>query len=705
MPLIDPEPEIKPTAPDGDTDPKGALISWVMANVDPWRAHRDSNHKAEWDEYYRMWRAKWAQEDKTRPSERSKVITPATMQAVDSTVAEIEEAIFGREQWIDLDEDVKEREDEEQVQEMLACRDNLLEKLNHAKVPSAIAKAVLIGTIWGTGIGKINFTTKRCKKIGKDEQGQRMMITEEKVIGELIPLEPYEFIPDPTTDDIDEMLGCAHETVLPLHRVREMIRDGSYYKEAVIDSYSGADMPQGPKLAEQSQPLQRHGVWIVEWHGKVPAKYLLPLLPGTPPEVMDALKDTAADEDLVEAIVTIGNKNTLLGAKRNPFYMEDRSIIAYQHDTIPSYFWGRGAPEKASNSQRTLDATVRARIDAMAIVANPMVAGDVTRLPRNFNLGVWPGKFWPTSGNPGEVLQPFQFGTINPELFAHANDMERMVSTATGAMDPSAEFSPNGQSATNTALNSSAFIKRAKRAMKNIERSFLQPMVTKFMWRFMQFCPDEFPEDYEFNTRAALGVMAREFEQQQLVQLLSIVPNESKPFMVLLKAIFDNSSSPHKASMVAAIDELVNPPPPSEEQQQEQAKQKQMQERASQAAVMELEGRAQKAMADAELSKAKAQAEIAGIQIESDRNQRESESLDLDHIRVATEVRKVAGLEQQNAESDLSAHIRAQQVALAGLKDGIGADRILAQASKLVEVAKQDMDEVNPLHPGDEGSM
>lgn len=698
--LVDPIPEQSLQDLPKD-DPKSALVSWILSNVDPWRSHRDANHKAEWDEYYRMWRAKWAPEDQNRKSERSKVITPATMQAVDSTVAEIEEAIFGREQWIDIDEDVKQRGDPAKVQAMLQARDNLLERLEHSKVPANVAKAVLIGTIWGTGIGKINTYTKTCKKISRDEEGRRLVITEQKVCNELIPLEPYEFIPDPTTDDIDEMLGCAHETVLPLHRVQEMIRDGVYFKDSKISSYSGEDMPQGPKLAEQSQPSKRQGVWVIEWHGKVPANYLMAIEGKMP---LETAMEGDPDENLVEAICTIGNKSTLLGAKRNPFYMEDRSIIAYQHDTIPSYFWGRGAPEKASNSQRTLDATVRARIDAMAIVANPMVAGDVTRLPRNFNLGVWPGKFWPTSGNPDDVLRPFQFGTINPELFSHAQDMERMVSTATGAMDPSAEFSPNGQSATNTALNSSAFIKRAKRAMKNIERNFLRPMVQKFMWRYMQFVPDEFPEDYDFNTRAALGVMAREFEQQQLIQLLSIVPNESKPFMMLLKAVFDNSSSPHKAAMVGAIDELVNPPPPTPEQQAAAKAQEELKHRADEATVSELEGKAMKAKADAELSQAKAQQAISEIRHDAERLRNEDHALELEYMRAATEVRKVAGLEQQNAESDLSAHIRAQQVALQGLSNGIGADRILGQASKLVAAAKEDMGITNPPHPGDLGT-
>jgi hypothetical protein len=684
--LVDPS-----TAPDEKALPdtaEGHLVGWVMANVDAWRAHRDSNHKTEWDEYYRIWRAKWSEEDRTRKSERSKIITPATMQAVDSTVAELQEAVFGKEAWIDLDEDVKNRMDHEKVQQIIAKRDLLLEKAKKAKVPRNIAKAMLCGSIWGTGIAKVDVQVKTCRRIVRDEAGAPDAQEYEEVSVGVIPLEPYEFIPDPTTDDIDEMLGCAHETVVPLHQVREKIRNGAYFSDVKIDAYNGEDMPQGPKLATQTRPVSGRGVWVVEWHGKVPAKYLLPIIQELPQDVRDGLDEMEEEEELVEAIVTIGNKSTLLGAKKSPFLMQDRSIVSYQHDTIPGYIWGRGVPEKASNSQRTLDATVRARIDAMALVAHPMFAGDVTRLPRGFNLSVFPGKFWPTTGNPGDILQPMSMGQVNPELFSHAQDAERMVSTATGAMDPGAGYAANDQSATNTALNSSAFIKRSKLALKNIQESFLDRIVEKMLWRYMQFSPDEFPQDYEFTVRTSLGIMAREFEQQQLIQLLSVVPNESPVFFAIVKAIFDNSSSPHKGSVLNAIDQLINPPPPSPEEQQEAAEQKALDKRGREAAVAELEAKAKKAEAEAERALAQANKADADAQRESQKLALDNERLDLEHVGVALEMRSTAALEQQNAQTDVANDIRAQTLALNGIKEGVSAEQILSESQKLLDAAK-----------------
>ena len=69
-----------------------ALASWLNYRLDGWRTHRDINYIPQWDEYYRLWRGIWSAEDKTRQSEKSRIIAPALQQAIESSVAELEEA-------------------------------------------------------------------------------------------------------------------------------------------------------------------------------------------------------------------------------------------------------------------------------------------------------------------------------------------------------------------------------------------------------------------------------------------------------------------------------------------------------------------------------------------------------------------------------------------------------------------------------------
>ena len=53
------------------------LEDWVESKCTDWRDHFEANYSQKFDEYYRLWRGQWSAEDKTRQSERSKIISPA----------------------------------------------------------------------------------------------------------------------------------------------------------------------------------------------------------------------------------------------------------------------------------------------------------------------------------------------------------------------------------------------------------------------------------------------------------------------------------------------------------------------------------------------------------------------------------------------------------------------------------------------------
>ena len=91
------------------TDPiiiEQTLKAWVMNKVDDWGDYYDNNYSDKHQEYYRLWRGQWAAEDKTRQAERSRIIAPALQQAVESNVAEIEEATFGRGTYFDIRDNI-----------------------------------------------------------------------------------------------------------------------------------------------------------------------------------------------------------------------------------------------------------------------------------------------------------------------------------------------------------------------------------------------------------------------------------------------------------------------------------------------------------------------------------------------------------------------------------------------------------------------
>ena len=115
-------------------DPQKTLSTWVVDRVTQWEDHRDTNYLTKWDEYYRIWRGIWNSSDKTRDSEKSRLISPATQQAIESTVAELEEAVFGQDKWFDIRDDVADQD----PTDVMVIRKNLKEDLNRARFKDAI---------------------------------------------------------------------------------------------------------------------------------------------------------------------------------------------------------------------------------------------------------------------------------------------------------------------------------------------------------------------------------------------------------------------------------------------------------------------------------------------------------------------------------------------------------------------------------------
>ncbi len=66
------------------TEADKELTSFVTDHCDRWRDYRNTNFLPSYLEYERIFRGEWASEDKTRESERSRIVTPATQQAVET---------------------------------------------------------------------------------------------------------------------------------------------------------------------------------------------------------------------------------------------------------------------------------------------------------------------------------------------------------------------------------------------------------------------------------------------------------------------------------------------------------------------------------------------------------------------------------------------------------------------------------------------
>ncbi len=614
-------------------DPQASLSSWVSNKVTQWEDHRNTNYLNKWDEYYRIWRGIWAGEDKTRASENSRLIAPATQQAIEATVSELEEAIFGKEQWFDLRDDVGDQD----PTDVKVVRMNLQEDLERAKVKDSIVEALLNAAIFGTGIAKINVDEEQIKTpkespIPDTYTTDTVVYEEDMTTVRIDSLTPKEFVIDPSATTIDEALGVAQVVIKPKYEIIEGIRNG-IYEDKPIGSYDKVDLGFNEENGSISSDDDK--VKITEYWGRVPKKFL------DGQSGMSEQFDYDEDE-LVEAVVVIANDYTVLKASENPYLMGDRPFVAFQMDRVPNKFWGRGIAEKGYNPQKALDAELRARIDALALTTHPMMGVDATRLPRGVKFEVKAGKTILTNGDPRQTLMPLNFGQIAQSTFTEASELERMVQMGTGAMDSATGIAsnPRNNTASGMSMIQAASIKRQKRTIMNFQENFLVPLIKKASWRYIQFAPDRYPAgDYKFIAHSTMGIMAKELEMTQMIQLLSMTQQGSMPFGLLLMSIFENSSLANREDMKMAIAQSMQPDP---QQAQLQQMVQQMELMKLQMEIEEMKAGAAKEMAQA----AKIQSEIQGTQSE--------DALVEKQMQLAEKMAKIEKLrtEAQNIQSE-----------------------------------------------------
>jgi hypothetical protein len=590
------------------SDADRELTAFVVQHCDRWRDHRDQNYLEDWLEYERIFRGVWASEDRTRDSERSRLISPATQQAVETRHAEIMEAVFGNGEFFDIKDDIKDYNGNPMdVQELKAL---LKEDLERHKIRKSIDQIELMAEIYGTGIGEIMVKTETeytpsTQPIPGSTQAAYGVTEKEYFCVKVNPVNPKNFLIDPNATSIDDAMGVAVEKFVSIHKVVEGMEKGIYRKVDIGPAGNDDDL----EVTQEDVQYQDDKVKLLTYYGLVPREYIeeLESLGDEVVELFPANSRADSYSDLVEAIVVIANDGLLLKAEKNPYMMKDRPVVAYQDDTVPNRFWGRGTVEKAYNMQKAIDAQLRSHLDSLALTTAPMIAMDATRLPRGAKFEVRPGKAILTNGNPAEIMMPFKFGQTSPENFSTSKEFERMLLMATGTLDSQGMVTQATRDSSGAGMSMavSGIIKKYKRTLTNFQEDFMVPLIKKAAFRYMQFDPERYPSvDMKFIPTATLGIMAREYEQQQLIGLLQTLGPDTPVLPIILKGIVANSSLSNRAEMEQALTQMSQPNP-EQQQMAQMAAQAQMEQ--SQAQTQALQARAARDTAEAQKTQVEAQ--------------------------------------------------------------------------------------------------
>ena len=587
--------------------PTNKLVSWLAGHLEDWRESRDTNYLNNWKEYEALWRGEWRAEDKMRESERSRIVSPVLQEAIENHASEIEEGVFGNgDDLFSIDDDYMDK-DAADIDYMQAY---MKQCFKQTRLRSNVGEVILLASIYGTGIGEVVVAEETnyipATEVMEDVDSVAIGTKSKKKVQVLLnPISPQNFLIDPNANGVNDAMGCAIEEFVSAHLVAKNMEDGVYMEADLAGEASPESDLEETWVDEE---YDRDKVKIVRYYGLVPEKLL------DDPENGDVYEGTGdiLEEygNLVEAIVVIGNDNVLLKAERSPYMMKDRPIVAYQDDTVPKRFWGRGIAEKGFNMQKAIDAQLRAHLDSLALTTAPMMGIDATRLPRGAKFEIRPGKSILTNGDPREILQPFKFGVTEEANLVTAQAFQKMLLSATNTMSTQEDVKAAAGGELSVAL--STVLKKNKRTLVNFQDNFLVPFITKVAHRFMQFAPEEFPvADYKFVANSSLGNLAKEVEQLQYLNLLKTLGPNSPVVPLLLEGIVNNSSMENRAEIIASLKQ-------GQQQQQKQAQQQQQMTQAQVQSGIQLQGseaqsnmaKAQKDQVDAQMMPKEIQAKL-----------------------------------------------------------------------------------------------
>ena len=569
------------------------LVTWIQGHLTDWRDNRDDNYLESWKEYERLWRGVWHAEDRMRESERSRIVSPALQEAIENHASEIEEGVFGSgDSLFSIEDDIADKE----AADVQYLQNYMKECFKKNGLRKSVGDIILLASIYGTGIGEVVLrktkelmpATKVMEELDSIAIGTR---SKDKVTITLNPVSPQNFLIDPNAVSITDAMGCAIEEFVSSHKVAENMESGVYLKADL-----GGNAPPELDLDESwiDEEYDHDKVKVVRYYGLVPEK----LIDDPESMVVEDVVEGGTElletyGNLVEAIVVIGNDNVLLKAERSPYMMKDRPLVAYQDDTVPNRFWGRGVAEKGFNMQKALDAQLRAHLDSLALTTAPMMGMDATRLPRGAKFEIRPGKTILTNGAPSEILMPFKFGVTDQSNLQTAQAFQQMLLQATNTLDTASDTKQSTGGELSVTL--ATILKKNKRTLVNFQDNFLIPFIEKAAYRFMQFDPEHFPvADYKFVANSSLGMLAKEVEQVQFINLLKTLGPTSPIVPLLLQGIIKNSSLPNKAELEVTLLQST------QQQQQQQAQSSQLAMAQAQAQIALLNSEAQENTAQAQ---------------------------------------------------------------------------------------------------------
>ena len=578
-----------------------ALAGYVTSKFTTWKAAR-IQLEIKWLEYYRIYRCLADAQDASRNSERSQLKVPLTKEAITNFVISSMSTLFPVDPWFQLSPTTPNNGRPAVAAQFIRYL------MNRDRFEEAARTLLTEMGIYGTCIGRIRPVKATHQSIVKTQMPPQPVVdpstgqvldmfapppqVERQEIDYVHPaLEPvsiFNFYTNPvaTGPGRKEADGVIARSWLSRSQLEQMKAEGTIDRLPLLQN----DTP-GPVI-DQSDNLYRRlastGIaatadsdhyTLLEWHGYIPPAILKDagITPETTPEGVELGK---------EMVLFVCNDMVLNDDMEPPLWYGDRPFVVGWFERIPGEFYGRGITEASYGPQKALDATVRARIDNLAISLNVTGAVNRNKLAPNENLNWYPGKMLQLTCPPNEAVSFLQVPDVTSSTYPASAEYERWIQAAHG-VQPSmgGRSTKRGEQ---TATEVSQLMGQAAGLVKEICRAFennvLEPTLRWYARILFQFPnPEEqfyvlgpngqmalqsiqaadIASDMEF---IPMGVIQTDMAQQgqKILNVLTATANPlDAPFVnrpALLQRYFESQGFPDARQLVLVpTDPMGNP--------------------------------------------------------------------------------------------------------------------------------------------------
>ncbi len=467
--------------------------------------------------------------------------------------------------------------------------------------------------IYGTGIIKSPIV-KREKQAFWRTDGSGIYALEQST-NESLAVEcvsPWDFYPEAGVTSLDNADYVIERKFLSRKQLRELIKEEGFFKDVIKELMADEDRNTGLSKTDRRDQVRSvvdsmanssatsSDYEVFEYHGMINVSDLM------------ACNAPVIDSDKNEqlAVVWLCHGRVIRVAPSHSERGEfPYSVFNWEKD--PSSIFGFGIPRLMQSSQRIIDASFRAMMDNAAFSTGPQVIVDNSAIqPADGDWNLAPRKVWVKNkaGVPiGDAISFINVPNNNADLSAIFSFALKLTEEETGLFAVAQGNAPQGTGA-HTAQGMSIMINSAniiiRRAVKYWDDQITKPVIRRLYDHFMTYSDDDtLKGDFQVDARGSSVLLAREFQANNLGQLLQLTINPVFAPMIDSRELL----SKYLQSLNIAPDDVLFSEEEIVKRQQEQAQAMQQQQAQ--------QPQAQQNNQALEVAQLKAQAELQKVQL------------------------------------------------------------------------------------------